>query len=78
VTDEKGKKTYYVFPDPPTIRHTSVTQRVPGAYQQIRADKKLAREDLQDAEMYQDATMQWSLWEGGGGVGDRWEDRAPF
>ena len=32
------------------------------AYQQLRADKKLAREDLQDAEMYQDATMEWSLW----------------
>src|SRR5436190_5989583 len=38
------------------------------AYQQLRADKKLSREDFQDAEMYQDATMEWSSWEGGEGV----------
>src|SRR6266704_2430787 len=65
---KKGKKTYYVFPDPAHNQAYVGGPKEYRAYQQIRADKKLAREDLQDAEMYQDATMQWSLWEGGGGV----------
>ena len=48
------------------------------AYQQLRTDKKLAREDLQDAEMYQDATMEWSLWEGGEGVWGPMGGPGPF
>ena len=36
--------------------------------EQQKWEEKLAREDPQDAEMYQDATMEWSLWEGGEGV----------
>jgi hypothetical protein len=65
---KKGKKTYYVFPDP---AHNQAYVGGPieyQAYQTLRADKKLAREDLQDAEMYQDANMEWSLWGGGEGV----------
>src|SRR5215467_7337700 len=65
---KKGKKTYYVFPDPAHNQAYVGGPREYQAYQQLRADKKLAREDLQDAEMYQDATMEWSLWEGGEGV----------
>jgi MASE1 len=34
------------------------------AYQQMRADNKLAKESLETAEMYQDASMQWSVWGG--------------
>ena len=65
---KKGKKTYYIFPDPAHNQAYVGGPKEYQAYQQLRADKKLSREDLQDAEMYQDATMQWSLWEGGEGV----------
>ena len=65
---KKGKKTYYVFPDPAHNQAYVGGPKEYRAYQQLRADKKLAREDLQDAEMYQDATMEWSLWGGGEGV----------
>jgi len=65
---KKGKKSYYVFPDPAHNQAYVGGPKEYQAYQQLRADKKLAREDLQDAEMYQDATMEWSSWEGGEGV----------
>src|SRR5262245_3367860 len=61
---KKGKKTYYVFPDPAHNQAYVGGPKEYQAYQQLRADKKLAREDLQDAEMYQDATMERSLWGG--------------
>ena len=38
------------------------------AYQQMRAQRQLAQENLQTAEMYQDAAMQWDTW-GGWGMG---------
>jgi len=65
---QKGKKTYYIFPDPPHNQAYVGGPREYQAYQQLRAENKLSKEDLQDAEMYQDATMEWSLWEGGEGV----------
>src|SRR5262245_22896069 len=65
---KKAKKTYYVFPDPAHNQAYVGGPKEYQAYQQLRADKKLSREDLQDAEMYQDATMEWSLWAGGEGV----------
>ena len=65
---KKGKKTYYVFPDPPHNQAYVGGPKEYQAYQQLRADKKLSREDLQDAEMYNDATMEWSMWGGGEGV----------
>jgi len=65
---KKGKKTYYVFPDPAHNQAYVGGPKEYQAYQQLRADKKLSREDLQDAEMYQDATVGWSMWEGGEGV----------
>src|SRR5262245_50562239 len=61
---KKGKKNYYVFPDPAHNQAYVGGPKEYQAYQQLRADKKLAREDLQDAEMYQDATMERSLWGG--------------
>src|ERR1700745_861402 len=60
---KKGKKTYYVFPDPAHNQAYVGGPKEYRAYQQLRADRKLSREDLQDAEMYKDATM-----EGGEGV----------
>jgi hypothetical protein len=65
---KKGKKTYYVFPDPAHNQAYVGGPKEYQAYQQLRAENKLTKEDLQDAEMYQDATMEWSLWEGGEGV----------
>ena len=65
---KKGKKTYYIFPDPAHNQAYVGGPKQYEDYQQLRTEKKLAREDLQDAEMYQDATMEWSLWEGGEGV----------
>src|SRR6184192_3507196 len=59
----KGKKRYYIFPDPAHDHAYVGGPKEYQAYQQLRTEKKLAREDLQDAEMYQDATMEWSLWE---------------
>jgi hypothetical protein len=65
---KKGKKKYYVFPDPAHNQAYVGGPKEYQAYQQLRADKKLSREDLQDAEMYNDATMEWSMWSGGEGV----------
>src|SRR5258708_29049996 len=64
---KKGKKTYYGFPDPAHNQAYVGGPKEYRAYTQLRAHKKLAREDLQDAEMYQDSTMEWSMWGGGEG-----------
>ena len=67
---QKGGKTYYVFPDPAHNRAYVGRPREYQAYQQLRATNKLVAENLETAEMYQDAEMQWSLWGGwGGGFG---------
>lgn len=65
---QKRKKTYYIFPDPAHNQAYVGGPKEYQAYQQLRAENKLAREDLQTAEMYQDATMEWSAWEGAEGV----------
>jgi hypothetical protein len=65
---QKGKKTYYIFPDPVQNKAYVAGPKEYQAYQQLRAENKLAKEDLETAEMYQDAEMQWSLW-GGWGAG---------
>lgn len=65
---QKRGKAYYVFPDP---THNQAYVGGPKQYQeylQLRAEKKLAREDVQSAEMYQDSVMEWSMWSGGEGV----------
>jgi len=67
---QKGGKTYYIFPDPANNRAYVGRPREYQAYQQLRATNKLATENLETAETYQDAEMQWSLWGGwGGGFG---------
>jgi hypothetical protein len=65
---QKGKKRYYIFPDPAHNQAYVGGPKEYQAYQQLRAENKLTKEDLQTAEMYQDATMEWSLWEGGEGI----------
>jgi hypothetical protein len=65
---QKGGKAYYIFPDPAHNRAYVGRPKEYQAYQQLRATNKLAMENLETAEMYQDAEMQWSLW-GGWGAG---------
>src|SRR5881275_2854679 len=52
---QKGGKTYYVFPDPANNRAYIGRPKEYQAYQQLRATNKLATENLESAEMYQDA-----------------------
>jgi len=76
---QKGGKTYYIFPDQ---AHNQAYVGRPKEYQtylQMRTDKKLARESVETAEMYQDAEMQWSVWGGWGGGFGPWGPMAgPF
>jgi hypothetical protein len=60
----KGGKTYYVFPDPANNRAYIGRPKEYQAYQQLRADNKLAKESLETAQMYQDTEMEWSMWGG--------------
>src|SRR6266700_2555128 len=65
----KHGKTYYIFPDP---AHNQAYVGGPNeyqAYQQLRATNKIATENLETAEMYQDAEMDWGRM--GMGVGPR-------
>src|SRR4051812_19971187 len=59
-------RTYYIFPD---AAHNQAYVGGPHeyqAYQQLRAANNIAQENLETAEMYQDASMQWSAWRGWG------------
>ena len=65
--NRKGR-TYYIFPD---AAHNQAYVGGPQeyqAYQQLRAANKLAQENLESAEMYNDASMNWGAW-GGWGMG---------
>jgi hypothetical protein len=61
---QKGGKTYYIFPDPAHNLAYVGGAREYRQYQQLRADNRLAKESLETAEMYQDASMEWSVWGG--------------
>jgi hypothetical protein len=65
---QKKGKTYYIFPDPVQNKAYVGGPKEYQEYQQLRTENKLAAEDLETAEMYQDAEMQWSVW-GGWGAG---------
>ena len=65
---QKSGKTFYVFPDAAHNQAYVGGPREYQAYQQARLAKNLAQENLETAEMYQDATMNWGAW-GGWGVG---------
>src|SRR5437588_9563089 len=47
----KGKKTYYIFPDPAHNQAYVGGPKQYEDYQQLRTEKTLAREALKDAEM---------------------------
>ena len=64
----KQGRTYYIFP---AAAHNQAYVGGPHeyqAYQQMVAANHLANEQLETAQMYQDAAMQWGAW-GGWGMG---------
>ena len=65
---QKAKKTYYIFPDPAQNKAYVGGPKEYQAYQQLRLANKLAQENVETAEMYQDAEMDWGAW-GGWGAG---------
>jgi hypothetical protein len=76
---QKGGKTYYIFPDPVQNKAYVGRPEEYQAYQQLRATNKLATENLETAEMYQDSEMQWGVWGGwGGGFGPWGPMGGPF
>ena len=65
---KKSGRTYYVYPDAPNNQAYVGGPKEYQAYQQLRAANNIANENLETAEMYQDAEMQWGAW-GGWGMG---------
>ena len=61
-------RTYYIFPDAAHNQAYVGGPKEYQAYQQLRAANNIANENLETAEMYQDAAMQWGAW-GGWGMG---------
>jgi hypothetical protein len=68
-TVQKAGQTYYVFPDAANNRALVGGPKQYQAYQQLRLQNKLANENLEAAEIYQDASMNWGAWGGWGGSG---------
>ena len=66
---QKDGKTYYVFPDAANNRALVGGPKQYQSYQQLRLQNKLANENLEAAEIYQDASMNWGGWGGWGGPG---------
>src|SRR5215813_9375509 len=66
---QKGGKTYYVFPEAANNRALVGGPKQYQTYQQLRLANKLANENLETAEIYQDASMNWGAWGGWGGPG---------
>ena len=64
---QKGGKTYYVFPDAANNQAYVGGATQYQAYKQLRLQNKLANENLEAAEMNQDASMEWGTWGGWGG-----------
>jgi hypothetical protein len=65
---QKNGKTYYIVADPPRNVVYVGGPNEYQAYQQIRAVKQMAKENLDaSAQMYQDAVMNWDAWGGWGG-----------
>jgi hypothetical protein len=65
--NRKGR-TYYIFPDAAHNQAYVGGPKEYQAYQQLRAANNIANENLETAEMYQDAAMDWGAW-GGWGMG---------
>jgi hypothetical protein len=65
---QKKGKTYYIFPEPAKNLAYVGGPNQYQEYQQLRVENRLAQEDVESADMYQDAAMEWSVWGGGEGV----------
>jgi len=65
---QKNGGTYYIVADPPRNLVYVGGPNEYQAYQQLRAANNIANEQLETAQMYQDAAMQWGAW-GGWGMG---------
>jgi len=61
-------RTYYVFPDAAQNLAYVGGPNEYQAYQQLRVANNIANENLETAQMYQDASMDWGAW-GGWGMG---------
>ena len=68
---QKSGKTYYVFPDAANNQAYVGGPTQYQAYRQLRLANKLANENLEAAEMNQDASMNWGAWGGWGAPGWR-------
>jgi len=66
---QKDGKTYYVFPDAANNQAYVGGPKQYQAYKQLRLANKLANENLEAAEMNQDASMNWGTWGGWGAWG---------
>jgi len=64
---QKDGKTYYVFPDAANNQAYVGGPRQFQAYKQLRLENKLANDNLEAAELNQDASMNWAGWGGLGG-----------
>jgi hypothetical protein len=62
-------KTYYVFPDAANNQAYVGGPKQYQAYKQLRLANKLANENLEAAEINQDASMSWGTWGGWGAWG---------
>ena len=67
-TIQKDGRTYYIVADPPrnVVYVGGPTEYQ--AYQHLRAQRHLAQEKAETADVYEDAAMDWGRW-GGWGLG---------
>jgi hypothetical protein len=68
----KSGKTYYIFPDVANNAAYVGGPKQYQAYKQLRAQQNIANENLEAAEMNQDAAMNWGAWGGWYGMGPEW------
>jgi hypothetical protein len=66
---QKDGQIYYVFPDAPNNQAYVGGPRQYQTYKQLRLANQLSNENLEAAEMRQDASMSLGAWGGWGGVG---------
>ena len=66
---QKDGKIYYVFPDAPNNQAYVGGPNQYQTYKQLRLENKLANDNLEAAEMNQDASMEWGTWGGWGAMG---------
>jgi hypothetical protein len=66
---QKAGQNYYVFPDAANNQAYVGGPKQYQTYQQLRLQNQLANDNLQAAEINQDAAMSWDTWGGWGAWG---------